>query len=87
MDSGNRDCERTTPQPACPVCGGKLIEIRAKVTTQRLLEPLSDQARLMIKVLVVGIVPLAIAVFGVFRQVRRRREEARFLAAQGGPHA
>jgi ABC-type uncharacterized transport system involved in gliding motility auxiliary subunit len=67
--------------------GDDLIEIRAKVTTQRLLEPLGDQARLMIKVLVVGIVPLAIAVFGVFRQVRRRREEARFLAAQGGPHA
>jgi ABC-type uncharacterized transport system involved in gliding motility auxiliary subunit len=67
--------------------GDDLIEIRAKVTTQRVLDPLGDQARLLVKVLIIGIVPLGIAVFGVFRQVRRRREEARFLDAQGGAKA
>lgn len=67
--------------------GDDLIEIRAKVTTQRVLRPLGDQARLLIKVLIVGIVPALIAGFGIFRHLRRRREEARFLAAQGGPQA
>jgi ABC-2 type transport system permease protein len=64
--------------------GDDLIEIRAKVTTQRSLSPMSDKARLLIKLIVVGLVPGLVAAFGVFRQLRRRREEAVFLAAQGG---
>jgi ABC-type uncharacterized transport system involved in gliding motility auxiliary subunit len=64
--------------------GDDLIEIRAKVTTARTLRPISDQLRLLLKFVVVGLIPLAIAVFGVGRQLRRRREEARFLAAQTG---
>jgi ABC-type uncharacterized transport system involved in gliding motility auxiliary subunit len=67
--------------------GDDLIEIRAKVTTMRGLKPLSDQARLLIKILIVALVPAAIAAFGIFRQLRRRREEARFLEAQGGSRA
>ena len=64
--------------------GHDLIEIRAKVTTQRSLRPLGDKARLLIKIIVVGLVPALVAIFGIFRQLRRRREEAVFLAAQGG---
>ncbi len=64
--------------------GDDLIEIRAKITTQRSLRPLSDRARLLVKIIVVGLVPALVAVFGIFRQLRRRREEAQFLAAQGG---
>lgn len=67
--------------------GDDLIEIRAKVTTQRTLKPLSDQARLLIKIVVIALVPLLVAAFGVFRQLRRRREETRFLAAQLRPEA
>jgi ABC-type uncharacterized transport system involved in gliding motility auxiliary subunit len=67
--------------------GDDLIEIRAKVTTQRSLRPLGDNTRLLIKIVVVGLVPLAIAAFGILRQLRRRREEARFLDAQRGAHA
>jgi len=64
--------------------GDDLIEIRAKVTTQRTLRPLGDKARLLVKIVVVGLVPILVAVFGGLRQLRRRREEARFLAALGG---
>jgi ABC-2 type transport system permease protein len=67
--------------------GDDLIEIRAKVTTQRTLRPLSDQARLFIKVVVVALVPVLVAAFGMFRHLRRRREETRFLAAQAHPEA
>ena len=67
--------------------GDDLIEIRAKVTTQRALRPLGDQARLLIKLVVVAFVPGAVAAFGILRQLRRRREEARFLAAQPHGHA
>lgn len=64
--------------------GDDLIEIRAKVTTVRALRPMSEQARLLIKFLVIGLVPVVVGVFGIFRQLRRRREEARFLTAQAG---
>jgi ABC-type uncharacterized transport system involved in gliding motility auxiliary subunit len=64
--------------------GDDLIEIRAKVTTQRTLRPLGDKARLLVKIVVVALVPILVAVFGGLRQLRRRREEARFLAALGG---
>ena len=67
--------------------GDDLIEIRAKVTTQRTLRPLSDQARLFIKIVVIALVPVLVAAFGVFRQLRRRREETRFLAAQSRTEA
>lgn len=65
--------------------GDDLIEIRAKVTSVRSLRPMSDKARLFIKVLIIGLIPLAIAIFGILRQLRRRREEAVFLAAQARP--
>ncbi|RKZ16293.1 hypothetical protein DRQ53_06745 [bacterium] len=63
--------------------GDDLIEIRAKVTTVRSLRPLGEGARLLIKLVVIGLVPMAVGLFGIYRHLRRRRQEARFLAAQG----
>lgn len=31
QQSDDRRNEQTSPRPACPVCGGQLIEIRAKL--------------------------------------------------------
>ncbi len=62
--------------------GDDIIEIRARTMTQRTIEPLSDQAKLGWRFFAVGLVPLAVAAYGIFRSVRRRREEAAFLAAQ-----
>ena len=42
--------------------GNDLIEIRAKAYDQRVLEPVSDKARLAYRILVVGLVPVLIAV-------------------------
>jgi hypothetical protein len=62
--------------------GDDIIQIRARTMTQRTIEPLSDQAKLGWRFFAVGLVPLAVAAYGIFRSVRRRREEAAFLAAQ-----
>jgi hypothetical protein len=35
QDSDNHQTERETPRPACPACGGELIEIRAKLQCSR----------------------------------------------------
>ncbi len=64
--------------------GGDLIEIRAKATATRAIGPVSDGQKLFYRFLTIGLMPLLIAAFGAFRMMRRRREEADFLAAQGG---
>ena len=60
--------------------GDDIIEIRARTMTARTIEPLSDQAKLGWRFFAVGLVPLLVAAYGVFRFVSRRREEAAFLA-------
>jgi ABC-type uncharacterized transport system involved in gliding motility auxiliary subunit len=62
--------------------GDDLIEIRAKVFTQRMLEPVSDRAKLFYRLFAIGLVPLLLAAFGVLRMMRRKQEQAMFLAAQ-----
>lgn len=64
--------------------GDDLIQIRAKATAQRAIGQVSDQEKLFYRFLTIGLVPILIAVFGITRMMRRRREEEQFLAAQGG---
>jgi ABC-type uncharacterized transport system involved in gliding motility auxiliary subunit len=64
--------------------GGDLIQIRAKVTATRAIGQVGDGEKLFYRFLTIGLIPLLIAVFGVSRIMRRRREEADFLVAQGG---
>ena len=63
--------------------GDDIIQIRARAMTQRTIEPLSDQAKLGWRFFAVALVPIAVAAYGIFRHLNRRREEAAFLAAQG----
>lgn len=62
--------------------GEDLIQIRAKAFSQRLLEPVSDRAKLLYRMFAIGLVPALVAAFGIFRMMRRRQEQAMFLAAQ-----
>jgi len=64
--------------------GGDLIQIRAKATATRAIGAVSDGQKLFYRFLTIGLVPLLILLFGVSRMMRRRREEADFLAASGG---
>lgn len=62
--------------------GDEIISIRARTMSQRTIDPLSDGAKLAYRFFVLAFVPLVVIAVGVFRWVRRRREEAVFLAAQ-----
>lgn len=62
--------------------GDDIIQIRARTMTLRTIQPLSDQAKLGWRFFAVGLVPLIVAGYGLFRHLGRRREEAAFLAAQ-----
>jgi ABC-type uncharacterized transport system involved in gliding motility auxiliary subunit len=64
--------------------GDELIQIRAKATTVRSIDPLSDQAKLFYRFFSIVLVPLLVAAYGVLRMMKRRREEAAFLATHGG---
>lgn len=61
--------------------GDRLIEIRAKAYTQRLLEPVGDQARLLWRLFAIVLVPVLVAGVGITRALRRRREQAAWLAS------
>lgn len=62
--------------------GDDLIQIRAKAYTQRVIGEVSDQAKLLWRVFVIGLVPILVAGYGILRTMRRRQEQKTFLAAQ-----
>jgi hypothetical protein len=64
--------------------GSDLIQIRAKATETRAIGAVSDGQKLLYRFLTIALVPLLIALFGISRMMRRRREEADFLASHGG---
>jgi ABC-type uncharacterized transport system involved in gliding motility auxiliary subunit len=64
--------------------GNDLIEIRSKAITQRVIAPVGPQKKLAVRVFATVLVPVLVAGYGVARMVRRRREEAAYLAAYSG---
>lgn len=64
--------------------GNDLIEIRSKAITQRAIGPVSPQKKLAMRVFATVLVPVVVAGYGISRMLRRRREEAAYLAAYNG---
>jgi ABC-2 type transport system permease protein len=59
----------------------QLLSIRAKTLTQRVIRPVSDSEKLVWRLVVVLLVPVGLAVFGLVRAAGRRREAARYREA------
>ncbi|MBC8366657.1 GldG family protein [bacterium] len=59
--------------------GGELIGIRSRVITQRSLEPIEPATKLIYRIFTVVLVPVLIALFGIFRMILRRKESALYL--------
>ncbi len=57
--------------------GDDLISIRSKALTMRAIRPVSDGEKLAYRILVVAVVPVLIAAYGLFRAARRRQEVRR----------
>ncbi len=56
--------------------GEDLISIRSKALTQRLIRPVSDSEKLLFRLFTVVLVPVLLAVYGLVRAGRRRKEAA-----------
>jgi len=56
----------------------ELLQIRAKVLTQRVIQPVAANEKLMWRIVAVFVVPLLLAVYGITRATMRRREAARY---------
>jgi ABC-2 type transport system permease protein len=61
--------------------GDEIIQIRARTTTQRTIDQVGDGTKLALRFFVLGFVPLVVIAVGVIRWLRRKREEAAFLAS------
>ncbi len=61
--------------------GDDLIQVRAKVTTHRLIREVSASQKLFWRTMTTILVPLLVALFGIVRSVRRRRAQAAWLQA------
>ena len=61
--------------------GDDLIEMRGKATALRALEQVGDNEKLFYRFLTIGLVPIVVAVIGIVRSMRRRREAATYWAA------
>ncbi len=55
-----------------------LLSIRAKTLTQRVIEPVSASQKILYRLFVVGLVPIALTIFGIFRSAVRRKEAAQY---------
>ena len=67
--------------------GSDLISIRSKALTQRTIKPVGDSQKVIWRLFVVGLMPVALALYGFWRAASRRREAARYresLARHGG---
>lgn len=63
--------------------GNDLIQVRAKTLTRRVIKDVSEQTKLFWRGIVTVLVPALVALFGIIRSVRRRREQAAWI----GSHA
>ena len=63
--------------------GNDLIQVRAKTVTRRVIDEVSEEKKLFWRGLITLVVPALVAVFGILRSVRRRREQATWI----GSHA
>ena len=61
--------------------GADLISIRSKALTQRAIKPVGDSQKVIWRLFVVGLVPVALAIFGISRAAARRREASRYREA------
>jgi ABC-type uncharacterized transport system involved in gliding motility auxiliary subunit len=57
------------------VHGDDLISIRSKLMTQRVIKPVGDTAKVLLRLFAVGLVPVVLVVFGLSRANSRRRKE------------
>ena len=63
--------------------GDYLISIRSRGATERPLQPTSDTARSLIKLICIAAVPILVIIFGLVRfTIRRRAWSAREVAAR-----
>jgi ABC-type uncharacterized transport system involved in gliding motility auxiliary subunit len=56
----------------------ELLEIRSKVLTQRVIRPVAPNEKLLWRIVVVLVVPVLIAAYGITRAAMRRGEAARY---------
>ncbi len=57
------------------VHGDDLISIRSKLMTQRVIKPVGDSTKILLRLFAVGLVPIALVIFGLSRANSRRRKE------------
>ncbi|MDO9694795.1 MAG: GldG family protein [Candidatus Latescibacteria bacterium] len=57
--------------------GEQMISIRSKALTQRVIRPVDDGEKLFYRLFAVVLVPAGLAVFGLLRAAKRRKEAAR----------
>ncbi|MBK7703876.1 MAG: hypothetical protein IPI34_13805 [bacterium] len=57
--------------------GEEMISIRSKALTQRVIRPVDDGEKLFYRLFAAVLVPAALAVFGLLRAAKRRKEAAR----------
>jgi ABC-type uncharacterized transport system involved in gliding motility auxiliary subunit len=56
----------------------ELLQIRAKVLTQRVIRPVAANEKLMWRIVAVFVVPILLAAYGITRAAMRRSEAARY---------
>jgi len=59
--------------------GGELIGIRSRAITQRTIESVETSRKLLYRIFTVVLVPVLIALYGIFRMILRRKESALYL--------
>jgi ABC-type uncharacterized transport system involved in gliding motility auxiliary subunit len=62
--------------------GGELIGIRSRVITHRSLKPVEASGKMIYQIFTVALVPVLIAIFGIFRMILRRKESALYLESR-----
>jgi ABC-type uncharacterized transport system involved in gliding motility auxiliary subunit len=63
--------------------GNDLIQVRAKTLTHRVIQEVSEQKKLFWRGLTTILVPVLVALYGILRSIRRRREQTAWI----GSHA
>ncbi len=59
---------------------GQLIGIRSKLVTQRSIKSIEAGRKLFTRIVVVGLLPLLLTIYGILRMLMRRKETAIYQA-------